>query len=76
MIVAEWWPYVGCALVVYIGLLPETVCMPCSGLIVAVYRPCTGRQQADSVLVVAAADLLGNYPKMCIQSTQEGVVNS
>ena len=62
--------------ILYIGLLPETVCMPYSGLIVAVYRPCTGRIQADSVLVVAAADILGNYPKMCIQSTQEGVVNS
>ena len=43
---AEWWPYVGRAQVVYIGLLPETVCMPYSGLIVAVYRPCTGRVQA------------------------------
>ena len=44
---AEWWPHVGRAQVVYIqpvvyiGLLPETVCMPYSGLIVAVYRPCT-----------------------------------
>ena len=50
---AEWWPYDGRAQVVYIGLLPETVCLPCSGLIVAVYRPYTGRIQADSVLVVA-----------------------
>ena len=48
---AEWWPYVARAQVVHIGLLPETVCMPYSGRIVAVYRPCTGRIQADSVLV-------------------------
>ena len=46
----------------YIGRLPETVCMPCSNLIVAVYRPFTGRIQAvqwlSSGRIQAAADLL------------------
>ena len=46
----------------YIGRLPETVCMPCSNLIVAVYRPFTGRIQAAQWLssgrIQAAADLL------------------
>ena len=33
-------------------------------------------QCPSSGRIQAAADLLGNYPKMCIQSTQEGVVDS
>ena len=74
--VALWWPYVGRAQVVYIGLLPETVCMPCSGNIQAVYWPYTSGQCPSSGRIQAAADLLGNYPKICIQSTQEGVANS
>ena len=53
----------------------HAVLWPHSGSIQAVYRPYTSGQ-CPSKLVVAAADLLGNFPKMCIQSTQEGVVNS